>query len=258
MFAEQRVEQILQRLHQRGTLTVDEVADEFGVSPDTIRRDFNRLSRQAAVRRTHGGILLQSGERETQSLTERAVRNPAEKLAIARAAAGLVEDHETIVIDAGSTTALMVDAISAQDVTVITYSVEIAWRALQRDNLKVYLAGGMVRASTAAAVGDDTLQVISRLSASRAFLGANGIHPTQGLMTPNYLEASVKRALMDISQQNVLLVDASKAGRSALVRFGEVRDIDLLITDSGMQESFLQELRPLVGSIRVVEAGSQV
>lgn len=250
MLAEERFNELYRTLRARGSLTVDRAAADFGVSPDTIRRDFNRLARDPAVRRTHGGVILESHDRDS-TLEERRARASAQKHAIAAVAATLVNDHETIVVDAGSTTALMVNLINARDVTIITYSVEIAALAIRRENLQVYIAGGAVRSSTAAAVGEDTIRMIGSLQASRGFIGANGMSLRDGLMTPNYHEASVKRALLAISRENVLLADSTKCERRSLVRFADLAQIDLLITDGSVPPEFLTGARQIVGEVRV-------
>lgn len=251
MLAEERLNELYRTLRSHGSLTVDQAAADFGVSPDTIRRDFNRLARDPAVRRTHGGIILETHDRDS-TLEERRTRASSEKRAIAAAAAALVNDHETIVVDAGSTTALMVDRITARNVTVITYSVEIAALAIRRENLQVYIAGGAVRRSTAAAVGEDTIRMIGSLQASRGFIGANGMSIRDGLMTPNYHEASVKRALLAICRRNVLLADSTKCERRSLVRFADLSQIDLLITDDGLPGGFLAEAQEIVGEVLLV------
>lgn len=250
MLAERRIEEIMRRLRERKSLTVDAIAEEFGVSVDTVRRDFNRIAQNSRAKRTHGGILLPE-ERDT-TLAEREQRNYREKAEIARAAATLVENHETIVVDAGSTTAIMIDHITAKDVTVVTYSVEIAYRALRRENLTVYMAGGLIRPSTGAAEGDDTIRMIQNLQASRGFIGANGLDIDHGMMTPNYHEAGVKRAILEICRFNVLLLDSSKFDRRALVRFGDINEIDLVITDSAIPQETYARLLEQVAEVRVV------
>lgn len=251
MLAEERLEEIRRRLREQGTLAVEEVAHDYQVSLDTVRRDFNRLSGTDGIRRTHGGIMLERVALDS-TLAERALEASTEKRAIARRAAELVRDGETIVVDAGTTTALMVEYIEARDVTLITYSVEIAARAIRRANLTVYMAGGMVRASTGGAVGDDTLRMIRSLQASTAFLGANGFSREYGLMTPNYHEASVKRAIIEISSRRVLLVDASKVNRRALARFGELAEMDVLISDERLGGDIVAELQHEVEEVVVV------
>lgn len=251
MLAEERLEEIFRRLRNRGTLAVDDVAQEFGVSLDTVRRDFNRLAGTRGVRRTHGGIFLEKVAPDS-TLAERALEASTEKLAIARRAAQLVDDGETIIVDAGTTTGLMVEYIEARDVTLITSSVEVASRALRRPNLTVYIAGGMVRASTGSAVGDDTLRMIRSLHASTAFIGANGFSVAHGLMTPNYHEAGVKRAMIEISSRRVLLVDSSKAERRALARFGDLAEMDVVISDGGLDQDIAGELGAVAGEVLVV------
>jgi DeoR family fructose operon transcriptional repressor len=251
MLAEERLEEIVRRLRERGTLAVDDVAQGFNVSHDTVRRDFNRLAGTNGIRRTHGGIFLERVAPDS-TLAERALEAAQEKRAIARRAAEQVHDGETIVVDAGTTTGLMVDYIEAKEVTLITYSVEIAARAIRRSNLTVYIAGGMVRASTGGAVGDDALRMIRSLQASTAFIGANGFSLEHGLMTPNYHEAGVKRAIIEISSQRTLLVDSSKANRRALARFGELSDMDVVISDDALGRDMEAELKEVVAEVLLV------
>lgn len=253
MLAEERLEEIVRRLRNRGTLAVDDVAQGLNVSHDTVRRDFNRLAGTRGIRRTHGGIFLER-EASDSTLAERALEAAEAKRAIARRAAELVHDSETIVVDAGTTTALMVDYIEARDVTLITYSVEIAARAIRRPNLTVYIAGGMVRASTGGAVGEDTLRMIRSLQASTAFIGANGFSVEHGLMTPNYHEAGVKRAIIEISSQRVLLVDSSKTDRRALARFGEIAEMDIVISDDALDREMVSELEEVVSEVLLVSS----
>lgn len=252
MLAEQRLHEIMTRLRAAGTLTVESVAREFGVSLDTVRRDFNRLASRPGVRRAHGGILLDRTERDS-TLAEREQRSSREKLAIARAAAEMVEPRETIILDAGSTTALMVEYITAPEVTLITCSVAIAARAFVRENLTVFIMGGLVHSTTGSTVGDDALHMIRSMQASTAFLGANGFGLESGLVTPNYHEAGNKRAIMDVSRRRILLADSSKLGRHALARFGELREMDAIVTDAGIPDGELEALRRHLEQVITVE-----
>lgn len=252
MLAEERLVEIVRRLRERGTLTVDDVARDFGVSVDTVRRDFNRLTGTEGIRRAHGGIILEKIAKD-DSLAERALQASSEKRAIAHKAAELIADYETIVVDAGTTTSLMIDYITAREVTLITSSVEIAAQALRRPNLTVYIAGGLVRPSTASSVGDDAVRMIRSLQASTAFIGANGFSMEHGLMTPNYHEAGVKRAIIEISSRRVLLVDSSKASRRALTRFGDLSEIDVVISDRLLHQDIVQDLATVVGEVFLVD-----
>lgn len=241
MLAEERLDRIMSRLRQQGTLAVDEIAEDFGISVDTARRDCNRLAERSLVRRTHGGILLPRQDRDS-STRERELKASAEKAAIARRAAEMIEDHDTIALDAGSTTALIVDLIEARDVTIITYSVEIACRAIRRENLSVYVAGGMVRPSTGGAVGEDAVRMLRSMQAEKGFIGANGIDLVRGLMTPNYHEAAVKKALLEISRSAIVVADSTKFHQTALTRFGTLDDVDILVTDDGIPPDLRTDL----------------
>jgi DeoR family transcriptional regulator, fructose operon transcriptional repressor len=244
MYAEERQQAIAGLVARSGRLSVTELAQRYAVTTETVRRDLSALERAGLVRRVHGGVVAA----DALSLLELAVsdrdRSSAEeKDKIAAAALDLVPEHGAVTIDAGTTTARLAALIPTdQQLEVITHSVPIAARLAGHPMVTLQLLPGRVRSTTQAAVGEDTVAALTRLRTDVAFLGTNGISADHGFSTPDHSEAAVKRAIVAGTQRVVMLADADKLGQEHLVRFADLADIDVLVTDS---RATPQQLAPL-------------
>lgn len=246
MMVEERLEWILSRLKHDNRVTVDEEVKLLGVSADTARRDFDRLAGMNKAVRTHGGIILPDRDDSFVPLTSLRVRNAEfveQKRRIAEVAVELLETEETVVIDAGSTAYQVARLLGDRPCTVLAYSLDIANAVLEHERVQLVFAGGIVRRETQCAVGDETVAMVSRFRANTALIGANGISVEHGVMTPNHMEASVKRAAMGIADRSVLLADSSKLNRRALSRFATLSDFEIIITDKGIDEKTAGAIR---------------
>ncbi|TVQ38546.1 MAG: DeoR/GlpR transcriptional regulator [Spirochaetaceae bacterium] len=244
MFVEQRLDQFLQALGARGSITVDQAAELAGVSQDTVRRDFNRLAERGLALRTHGGIMTRDNYVHDSTIRERRIQHAAQKAAIARAAAALVVDNETIALDGGTTTFGVIAHLSpAASLTLITYSLDAAIEVARRPNMSAIVLGGVVREPTLSVVGPDAMAMVRTFHANTFLLGANAVSLEFGLMTPNRMEAELKTALIAISDRVVLLVDSSKINKRALVTFGSLDSVTTLVTDAGADPQFCEQLR---------------
>lgn len=252
MYAEERQQAIAGLVAQAGRLSVADLAERFGVTSETIRRDLTQLERGGLVRRVHGGVVPGNALTVLESaLTERDRARVEEKDRIASAALEFVPTRGTLAIDAGSTTARLADLLPHhQRLEVITHAVPIAARLAGLANIDLHLLPGRVRRTTQAAVGEDTVEAISRLRTDVAFIGTNGLTAEHGLSTPDHSEAAVKRALVAGARTVVLLADSAKIGEEHLVRFAELHDIDVLITDDAITA---QQLTAIEGAgVKVV------
>jgi len=246
MMVEERLDWILSRLRLENRVTVDEEVKSLGVSADTARRDFDRLAGMNKAVRTHGGIILPEHEENLVPLTSLRVRNAEnveQKRRIAEAAVELLGSDDTVVIDAGSTAYQVARLLGDRSCTVLAYSLDIANVALEHERVQLVFAGGIVRRETQCAVGEETVAMISRFRANIALIGANGISVEHGVMTPNHMEASVKRAIMGMADRLVLLADSSKINRRALSRFADLTDFEILITDDGIDAGTADRIR---------------
>jgi len=235
MYAEERQQAIARLVNQRGRMSVNQLAREYDVTTETVRRDLSSLERMGLVRRVHGGVvppaslsLIESGLRERDQV------NTDTKERIARAAVEyLPPSGGTIVLDAGSTTSRLASLLPPDlEVTVITHAVPIAARLAGQRQIDLRLLPGRVRRTTQAAVGADTVAALRDLRVDVAFLGTNGVTGEHGLTTPDPDEAAVKRALVESGRRVVALADASKFGIETAVRFAAPGEVDVLVTDS--------------------------
>ncbi|TFV67343.1 UNVERIFIED_ORG: DeoR/GlpR transcriptional regulator [Bacillus sp. AZ43] len=229
----------------RGRLSVTGLAEEFGVTTETVRRDLAVLERAGMLRRVHGGAVPTGALTLVEpGLGERHRSHSEQKRAIATAALALLPGAEgSIVLDGGTTTAALAEVLPAdRRLLAITSSVPIASRLSSSPGTTLHVLGGRVRGVTQCAVGETTVRALAELRADVAFLGANGIAPGHGFTTPDEAEASVKRAMVRAGQRVVVLADSSKLGREHLVRYAAVEDVDVLVTDEGADPGVVAEL----------------
>ena len=234
MYAEERQQAIAALVAREGRLSVNELAEKFDVTTETVRRDLSVLDRAGLVRRVHGGVVPASALRVLeQAVTDRDRASAEEKDRIAAAALRMVPDQGSVLLDAGTTTARLAGLLPLDArLEVVTHAVPIAARLAGHPAIGLQLLPGRVRATTQAAVGEDTVEAISRLRTDVAFLGTNGVSADHGLSTPDRSEAAVKRAIVAAARKVVVLADADKLGMEHLVRFGALADVDVLVTDA--------------------------
>jgi len=235
VYAEERQQAAARLVMARGRVSVTELAEEFDVTTETVRRDLSALERMRLVRRVHGGAVPAASLSAMESgLDERAGTRAREKERIGLAAARfLPEDGGTVAIDAGSTTARLVDVIPPDlHLTAFTHGVPIAARLAPLSGIDLHLLPGRVRPTTQAAVGAETIRALDRVRVDVAFLGTNGLTAEHGCSTPDSAEAAVKEALVRSARRVVVLADATKLGRDTTVSFADLADIDVLVTDA--------------------------
>ena len=234
MYAEERQQAIADLVAQRGRLSVNELAESFSVTTETVRRDLSLLERAGLVRRVHGGAipadaltLIEAG------LPDRDVARIDQKQRIAAAAVDLLPRADsTVNIDAGSTTVRLSRMLpTGLRMTVVTHAVPIAAQLAGLPQIELHLLPGRVRRHTHAAVGPETVEALDAVRADLAFVGTNGLTVDHGLSTPDRTEAAVKRAIVERSRRVVVLADSSKIGVERTIKFAELSAIDTLVTD---------------------------
>lgn len=245
MYAEERQQSIADLVTARGRLSVNALAEEYDVTTETVRRDLSVLERAGIVRRVHGGAVPAGALAGLEpKVADRDLAHADQKDRIARQAVALLPPNGgTVILDAGTTTSRLAMMIPRElALTVITNAVPIASRLAGSPSIKLHLLPGRVRSTTHAAVGEDTVAALDRLRVDVAFVGVNGLSLEHGLTTPDHAEAAAKRAIIASSRLTVALVDSSKIGLEQTVRFADLRDIDVLVTDSGVKRSDVDAL----------------
>lgn len=253
MFAEERQRRITELATAHGRVAVSDLAERFHVTSETVRRDLAVLESDGALRRVHGGAVpVDNTSTVERSLEERQTEHQEEKLRIAEAALKLIPASRTgsVLLDAGTTTEQLADllvhwqpATPGAELLAITNALPIASKLSNGSAVQLQVLGGKVRGLTSAAVGPSTVEQLESLRPDIAFVGANGVHPRFGLSTPDSEEAAVKAAIVRSARRVVALVDSSKLGEEALVRFAGLRDIDTLITNAEPPSDLAAALR---------------
>jgi DeoR family fructose operon transcriptional repressor len=245
LYPEERQQSIAALVADRGRLAVTALAEEFGVTTETVRRDLAVLERAGMLRRVHGGAVPAGALTLVEpGLTERHRSRGDQKRAIATAALDLLPGADgSIVLDGGTTTAALAEVLPAdRRLLAVTSSVPIAARLSATPGVTLHVLGGRVRGVTQCAVGETTVHALAELRVDVAFLGTNGITPGHGFTTPDDAEASVKRAMVRAGQRVVVLADSSKLGLEHLVRFAALDDVDILVTDTGADPAAVADL----------------
>lgn len=253
MYAEERQRDILQLARAEGRVDVAALADRFAVTAETIRRDLTVLERAGVLRRVHGGAVPVERIGFEPALAARDSVLIAEKERIAKAALAELPEEGAIILDAGTTTGRLAQVLPTdRELTVVVNSPVLASMLGLRPNLNVLLLGGRVRGRTLATVDDWALRPLQDIYVDVAFLGTNGCSVERGLTTPDPAEAAVKRAMIGAARRSVLLADHTKIGNDYLARFGALSDLDVLITDDGIDDSLAAEVEAT--GLRVVRA----
>ena len=246
LFREERRSQINELIDSRDRATVQELAARFGVSAVTIRGDLDALARAGGVIRSHGGALRRDEETEDMPLALKQALHRAEKLRIAEAAARMIRDGETIILDSGTTTAAIAGRIGGlrlNSLTVITNALNVASALAPLGHVRLIMIGGLLRQVSSSLVGPQAEQGVRGLHADRLFLGVDSLDPEIGVMTPDILEAQLNALMIEVSQEVVAVADASKFHRRSLSVIAPVERLHKLVTDTSASPDIVDALR---------------
>lgn len=232
MLTEERFAKILSILESMGSVTVQQLMTELNASESTIRRDLNALDAEGRLTKVHGGAILKTGMYSTydENNISRKEKNKEEKLKIAKYAAGLIQTGDFVYLDAGTTTELMIDFISAKQVHFVTNAITHAKKLADR-GFTVYLLGGEFKAVTEAIVGEEAVSTLAKYNFTKGFWGANGVHPKIGFSTPEVKEAMVKKKSMENCRECYILADESKFNQVSSVTFAPFERATVITTD---------------------------
>jgi DeoR family transcriptional regulator, aga operon transcriptional repressor len=236
-----RLDTILTRLSERGSVGVTGLAQDLGVSMATIRRDLELLESQRLLSRTHGGA-VSHGVLYELPLRYRSGRHEAEKRRIAEAAAARLGDARVVGLTGGTTTTEVARRIAGLSLTVVTNALNIAAELAVRPNLKLVVTGGVARPESYELVGPLADATLDDLNIDVVFVGVDGAS-SAGMTTHHEVEAHTNRRMIERARRVVVVCDASKVGRSALAVICRPRDVDELITAGSTDGTRLEELR---------------
>lgn len=243
---------IVDTVAQRGRVSVDELAQLHGVSPETIRRDLVALDRARLLRRFHGGAAALSADQEGP-FSLRMSDHVAEKRRIARRAAKLFQPGDSLFIDTGSTTLAFADELARiPGLTVITNCERIAQAVSRASGSGVVLIGGAYRPEARECLGPLAIDQIRRLHVQHCVLTIAGLHSQSGAMDFDIAEAEVARAMIEGADRLTILADSSKFERRALIDVCDLAAIDRLVSDSAPPSALATACR--ANSVEVIAA----
>jgi DeoR family fructose operon transcriptional repressor len=253
VYAAERQQRIIADARSAGRVEVSSLADSLGVTPETIRRDLSALERRGSLRRVHGGAIPVERLEVEPTLATRVSRLGDVKRRIAARALDEVPEGGSILLDSGSTTQALAELLPPdREITVVTNSLSVAATLSPHPRISLYLVGGRIRTKTGAAVGDWAVRALEDVTVDVAFLGTNGLSVRRGLTTPDQAEAAVKRAMVASARTSILVADSSKAGDDHLHRFAHLEEIDVLISDTDLDDETADQLQ--AAGLQVVTA----
>jgi DeoR family transcriptional regulator, aga operon transcriptional repressor len=241
-----RRQQIVAMIQARGSVQVLNLAAQFGVSTQTIRKDLFYLEGRGVATRCYGGaISAQAVGQAAAQPVEAAVEakrtlRALEKESIGRAAAALVKPGESIILDSGTTTAQIARFLAdREDIIVVTNDAEVLAQLMTKEKIQIVVLGGALRRKNMAFYGAQTEAALEGLHVDKLFLGVDGIDLRKGITTHYESEAILNRKMAKVAHQVIAVTDSSKFGRACLHKIIGVEDVDLLITDANAPRDFV-------------------
>lgn len=237
-----RMDRILALLGQTEEMTVNEIADVLNVSTMTIRRYLNDMEEEGLLKRRHGKAVLMNSHDKQQDpyiLDKQIEKNAEVKQRIGIAAASLAKPEQMVFFDSGSTTPYIAKHMDPDmHVSVLCYTFQNALEFYNRPNTKLILSGGFYDRDSNVFYSNKSLEIIRDLRADMAFISAGGVDKDLGLTTYFYFEAEIKKTLMSFARKVVLVTDSSKFGHNSITCFGDLRDVDIVVTDPGIPDEY--------------------
>ncbi len=239
-----RQQKTLELVRERGYISIEELAQYFDVTPQTIRRDINQLADEGLLRRYHGGAAHDSSVENTE-YTMRVGYMLEEKLRIAEAVAAAVPDHASLFINIGTTTESIAHALlNHTGLKIITNNLNVAKILSTKEDFEVLIASGRVRPD-GGVIGQATADFFKQFKADYALIGISGIDEDGTLLDFDFQEVCVSQEILSSARQVFLAADRSKFGRNAMIRLGSLKQVDSIFTDQQPNEQYLKTIHDL-------------
>ena len=246
MFAVERQKKIIEFLKSDGAVWVSKLSQELGVTEETVRRDLEKLEKQEALVRTHGGAIPVGESNHEMSLEKRKHLNSGAKEKLAKEAAKLVLPGDTVFLDASTTTFYMAKELkNMKDITIVTNSIRIITELSGLTNLKVIGIGGFV-SNNQSFVGTLACNYIDKnCYANKMFFSSRGVDAHGGILDSNEAEWAIKQCMMKNADKKYYLCDKSKIGRIGFAKLADFEEIDAFITEKDFDKNVKKVLEDL-------------
>lgn len=249
MFRAERQKAIAERVMSGQAVYVNDLADEFGMSPSSIRSDLNELEARGILKRTHGGAILADGLggrliAAKLPLEARQQHLQAEKEAIGRVAAALVDDGDALMIDGGSTTVYVVRQLGAKrGLTIVTNGIALLPDLMAIPDAQIYVTGGLLDRGFVTLLGEVALDTIGHFRTAKVIMGMDGISIDVGLTVTDPAVAATKRKMIDAGGQLIVISDHTKINRVSLYTLAPLSVMHTLITDAAARHDDVEAIR---------------
>ena len=237
MLAEARRRSLLNLISQQGFATLEDLVSAVGASESTVRRDLEALDLSGSIKRTHGGAVCSGEVRSMPALDDRATSSAPEKRAIGLAAAAMVRDGDTVLLDGGTTTLEIARALIGRPVQVVTNSLPIAGLLAASKETDLILIGGYVYPRTGVAMGPLAIATLQGIRVRVVMMGAGGIVP-EGIYNSNSLLVETERRMMACGQDIVVVADRTKFGRLSLTKLCDLEEVSRIVVDGGLAPEY--------------------
>lgn len=242
----ERRQMILDSIFNQGLVKVSALAERFGVTQTTIRKDLNYLESKGLIHRSYGNAVPSSSPVKDISLGTKKLTKYDAKLRIAKAAAELIEENDFIFLASGSTIAVFAENLKPKGrLSIVTTAVNISTLLGENDSISVMQIGGMLYSNTLSVYGNDAIQAVHNIFCSKLFFGIDGFDVSYGITCATREEAELTRQMMQSAEKSIVLCDSSKLGKRGFSRIANLSEIDVLITDTALPSEKKTEIENL-------------
>lgn len=248
MFAEERLEKIIDILYRDGKVVVKDLSKQFGISQDAIRKDLKVLEKKGFIERTYGGAILKNQIPRLTRVEERLKEDVEEKRIIAEKILGLLKDGDTIFLDISSINIFLAEMLSQSrlNITVISNCINVIYilSKAQNRNITLIVPEGIYDRDAGGFTGSSTIESIKKFRAQKVFIGSCGVDiKDRKISTFNMEDGNTKKAIMDIGKEVFLVMENKKFFYDGIFRFADIEDIDTIITEKKPNDEILQILK---------------
>lgn len=245
-----RQERILSILNEKGEIQITDLKDMFPqVSTMTLRRDLSLLEGKGLLIRTHGGAVnikkLSSIYGEEDAFSLRVAENVEEKMSIAQKALAFLDNGRSIYLDAGSTMMYLAKLIPDEPFSILTSGVNIAMELTKKPKITIYNTGGQLNHNSLSSSGPTSMSMLDFINIDIAFMAASGFTVENGFTVSNFFECELKKAVIRKAKKVIMMVDSSKFGKLLTFTFGNLSDLDILISDGKLPEAVAAKAREI-------------
>ena len=247
---EQRRAEIIELIRKNGSVRVADLSRIYSISEVTVRSDLEYLESQGQLSRVHGGAVGTGKLYANMDLSERYMTNAPSKRELASLAASLIENNDTIMMNAGTTLAYVLHAIQGKkNISIVTNSIQNALEVSSYPGVNVILLGGEIDAKYQFTHGNDTIEQLEKYHANKCIISVDGIHERDGLTLYYANESGIVRKMIELSDEVIVVADSSKLGRSAFSRVASLSDIDILVTNRREDSPEIEAIRAMGGEV---------